>query len=235
MASEVRPGHASQAPGGGGRPPRALLARLVLPLILLLGIVGGLSFALSRGSSKPTLPAGAQQSAAGQGFFGTLALPSKPAPPIHLHNYLGQAVTLAEYRGKAVLVTFLYTDCPDVCPLITSNLRVALNMLGRRDSDVRVIAVSVDPRGDTPAAVARFLAEHGMTGRMQYLIGTAGELSRTWAAWGVGAKAEVGQPDLVAHSALVYGVSASGKLVTIYPATFEPHQIAHDVPKLAAG
>jgi protein SCO1/2 len=107
-------------------------------------------------------------------------------------------------------------------------------MLGRRSSQVQVIAVSVDPRGDTPAAVARFLADHGMTGKMQYLIGSAGELSRTWAAWGVGAKPEIGQPNLIAHSALVYGVGASGRLTTLYPASFAPSQIVHDVPKLAA-
>ena len=70
---------------------------------------------------------------------------------------------------------------------------------------------------------------------MQYLIGSAAELARTWAAWSVGSKPEVGQPDLVAHSALVYGISASGRLTTIYPATFEPSQIVHDVPRLAAG
>ena len=69
---------------------------------------------------------------------------------------------------------------------------------------------------------------------MQYLIGSAAELSPTWAAWNVGSEREVGQPDLVAHDALVYGISASGRLTTIYPATFEPSEIAHDVPKLAA-
>ena len=133
-----------------------------------------------------------------------------------------------------MLVTFLYTNCPDICPLIASNLRVALNMLGAQASKVQVIAVSVDPRGDTPAAVARFLHAHEMVGRMQYLIGSAAELSRTWAAWDVGATPEVGQPQLVAHSALVYGISASGRLTTIYPASFEPSEIAHDVPRLAA-
>ena len=96
--------------------------------------------------------------AAGDGFYGTLALPAKQAPPIHLRNYLGRPVTLSQYRGKAVLVTFLYANCPDICPLIASNLRVALNMLGRRDSEVQVIAVSVDPRGDTPANVAQLRA-----------------------------------------------------------------------------
>jgi cytochrome oxidase Cu insertion factor (SCO1/SenC/PrrC family) len=49
----------------------------------------------------------------------------------------------------------------------------------------------------------------------------------------VGSKREAGQPDLVAHSALVYGVSASGRLTTVYPATFAPEQIVHDVPRLA--
>jgi len=203
-------------------------------LAALLGIVAGLSFVLVRGPGKPALPGGAQQTAAGSGYYGTLALPAEQAPPIHLRNYLGRPVTLSEYRGKAVLVTFLYANCPTVCPLITSNLRVALNMLGRRDSEVQVIAVSVDPRGDTPANVARFVSEHGMTGRMQYLIGSAAELAPTWAAWHVGSSREVGQPDLVAHSALVYGISAGGRLTTIYPATFEPGEIAHDVPRLAA-
>ena len=75
---------------------------------------------------------------------------------------------------------------------------------------------------------------HQMTGRMQYLIGSAAKLGQTWSAWGVGATREADQPQLVAHSALVYGITASGRVRTIYPDSFEPAQIAHDVPKLAA-
>ncbi len=210
-------------------------AKVLPAMALLLVVVAGVSFALARGTSTPALPGSAQQSqTAGGGFFGTLALPSKQAPPIQLPNYLGKPVTLSAYRGKAVLVTFLYTHCPDVCPLIASNLRVALNLLGPRASDAQVIAISVDPRGDTPGSVARFLRVHEMTGRMQYLIGSAAQLARAWAAWSVGSTREVGKPDLVAHSALVYGISASGRLTTLYPDSFEPSQIAHDVPKLAA-
>jgi protein SCO1/2 len=215
-------------------PARALWTRLLPPLAVLIVLLGGLSFALFGGSSKPTLPDGAEQSPAGSGFWGTLARPSKSAPAIRLRNYLGRPVTLSEYRGKAVLVTFLYTNCPDVCPLIASNLRVAMNELGGQAAKAQIIAVSVDPRGDTPGAVARFLRAHEMLGRMQYLIGSPSQLARTWRAWSVGSSREVGQPNLVAHSALVYGVSGSGKLTTIYPASFEPAQIVHDVPKLAS-
>ena len=209
--------------------------KLALPLLALLALVAVLSALLFGGSKGSTLPGGARTTAPGEGYEGTLTLPPSQAPPIDLRNYQGQRVTLAQYRGKAVLVTFLYANCPDVCPLIASNLRVALNMLGSRASEAQVIAVSVDPRGDTPSAVARFVRSHEMAGRMQYLIGSAAELSRTWAAWKVGSKQEDGQPDLVAHDALVYGVSASGRLTTIYPSTFQPSEIAHDVPRLAAG
>jgi protein SCO1/2 len=216
------------------RVPRRSLLRLLLPALVLLALIGLLSFALLGGSNKPTLPGGAQQAAAGHGFYGTLALPVKRAPALQLHNYLGQPVDIDRYRGKAVLVTFLYTNCPDVCPLITANLHNALTQLGAQASRVQVIAVSVDPRGDTSRAVARFLAEHQMVGRMQYLIGSSAALSRTWKAWSVGSEREVGQPQLVAHSALVYGIDASGRLRTVYPSSFEPHQIVHDVPLLAA-
>ena len=175
-----------------------------------------------------------ESSAPGSGFDGTLALPAKAAPPIDLRNYLGRRVTLAQYRGKVVFVTFLYTHCPDICPLIASNLRVALNLLGKRAAGVQVIAISVDPRGDTPATVASFLQAHEMTGRMQYLIGSAAELGPTWAAWSVGSTREAGSPELVAHTALVYGISAKGTLTTLYPDSFAPEQIAHDVPVLAS-
>ena len=208
--------------------------KLILPLLVLLVLVSLLSFLLFSGSQKATLPGGASQGAPASGYLGTLTLPARQAPAIALRDYQGREVTLAQYRGKAVFVTFLYANCPDVCPLIASNLRVAMNLLGQRAKGAQLIAVSVDPKGDTPHAVARFVSSHELTGRIEYLIGSAAELARTWSAWSVGSQREVGQPNLVAHSALVYGVSAGGKLTTIYPASFEPSDIAHDERLLAA-
>lgn len=161
--------------------------------------------------------------------------PAAPAPPLTLRDYLGKPVNIASYRGKAVLVTFIYTHCPDVCPLITSNLRVAQALMGAAvAAKVQIIAVSVDPRGDTPKTVAKFLAQHEMTGRMQYLVGSASELAHVWKAWGVGSERDVKHPDFVEHSGLIYGITASGKRTTLYSASFRPADIAHDVPLLAA-
>ncbi|HWX43973.1 MAG TPA: SCO family protein, partial [Solirubrobacteraceae bacterium] len=162
-------------------------------------------------------------------------VPSKPAPGLSLRNYLGERVNVSSYRGRAVLVTFLYTHCPDVCPLITANLRVAQNLLGAGAGRAEIIAVSVDPRGDTPKTVGAFLKVHGMTGRMKYLIGTAHELGEVWKRWGVGSEADARNPELVDHSALVYGIDASGRLRTVYISNdWKPSEIAHDVPLLAS-
>jgi cytochrome oxidase Cu insertion factor (SCO1/SenC/PrrC family) len=110
---------------------------------------------------------------------------------------------------------------------------VARQQLGPEKSKVQIVAVSVDPRGDKPSSVARFLDQRRMTGQMQYLVGSARQLAPVWKAWNVGSQQDSTNPEFVAHSALVYGVSGSGKLMTIYPANFKPADIVHDVPKLA--
>ncbi len=207
--------------------------RMILPLVVILVIAGGFAVILQSTSSTP-LPDGAQRSNSA-GLEGPRFPSLSPAPPLALRNYLGQRVNIDQYRGKAVLVTFLYTHCPDVCPLIAANLRVAQNLMGAKTAaKAQIIAVSVDPHGDNPQTVAAFLKVHGMTGRMQYLIGSARELGRVWEAWGVGSQQDAQQPELVNHTALIYGISASGKRTTIYPANFKPSEIAHDVPLLAS-
>jgi protein SCO1 len=224
------------APEGGPRRGR-LDRRMVLPLLVILVIAGVFAVLFqSTSHNSQALPGGAH-SAPSTSFAGGEISPPKPAPGLSLHNYLGGArVNLDQYRGKAVLVTFLYTHCPDICPLITANLRIAQRLMGPRvDSKVQIIAVSVDPRGDTPQTVAAFLKVHGMTGRMKYLIGSARELGAVWQKWGVGSEADAQQPDFINHSALVYGIDASGRLRTIYVGdSWKPKEIAHDVPLLAA-
>lgn len=228
-AAEVQPPARPDA-----HPARRLGLRLVLPLLAMLLLVGALAFVLIPGSSKARLPGAVAQTAASNGYRGAVASPSRAAPSTDLPNYLGHRVSLSQYRGKALLVTFLYTHCPDVCPLITANLRVMQGQLGTRASRVQIVAISVDPRGDTPRAVGGFLRAHDMTGRMQYLVGSARQLGPVWASWYVGTQRDAGHPELVAHSAFVYGITASGRLATLYPANFSPADMAHDVPLLAA-
>jgi protein SCO1/2 len=202
------------------RPSAALL--LVALSVLVAGCGG------STGATVKHQPAATDNSR----FSGGEATTPEPAPPLELHDSLGHLVNLREYRGKAVLVTFIYTHCPDVCPLIVSHLKTAQALLGPKANGLQIVAVSTDPRGDTPKTVAAFLKAHGMTGRMEYLIGNRGELGRVWKGWNIVTRPAKAGRDLVGHSALVYGIGADGKITTLYPANFNPSQLVHDVPLL---
>ena len=119
---------------------------------------------------------------------------------------------------------------------MVGNLHTAQAQLGPEAQKLQIIAVSVDPRGDTPRTVRAFLRKHRMTGRMEYLLGSHPQLEKVWRAWDILAKPSVGtgSPDKIEHSELVYGISASGKITTSYSHDFLPNQIVHDVPILAS-
>ncbi len=198
----------------------------ILPLVATALVIAGCG---GSGSGSHTTSTGAE-------FAGTKATPTKPAPPLKLEDSLGRPVNIEDYRGNAVLVTFIYDHCPDICPLIVGNLHTAQNELRSEANQLQIIAVSVDPKGDTPKTVNAFLKEHQMTGRMEYLIGPRPQLERVWRDWHIVSKATPtkNSPAAVEHSALIYGVSGSGELTTLYPANFKPAQIVHDVPILAS-
>jgi protein SCO1 len=192
-----------------------------LGLLLLVAVLAGC------GSSK----AAQTTTAPKQRFAGGELTPPKTAPPIALHDANGTPVTLAAQRGRYVLVTFIYTHCPDVCPLITKNLNAALRVIGpSARKQVRVLAVSVDPVGDTPKAVKAYAREKHLFPQFQYLIGTRAELRRVWKAWHV--LAVETKPDLVDHVAYTALIDTNGKERVLYDSSFHATQVVHDLRAL---
>jgi protein SCO1 len=192
-----------------------------LGLLLLVAVLAGC------GSSK----AAQTTTAPKQRFAGGELTPPKTAPPIALHDANGTPVTLAAQRGRYVLVTFIYTHCPDVCPLITKNLNAALRVIGpSARKQVRVLAVSVDPVGDTPKAVKAYAREKHLFPQFQYLIGTRAELRRVWKAWHV--LAVETKPDLVDHVAYTALIDANGKERVLYDSSVHATQVVHDLQAL---
>jgi protein SCO1/2 len=209
---------------------RVLVA--LLPLALLVGIASGCG---SSGSSPTTATSTTSGVSTTSGFDAPLA-PVKPvaAPAFTLNNQFGKPVSLADYRGKAVLLTFLYVDCPDVCPLITAALRTTTDKLGANAKDVQVVAVSVDPVGDTPKAVRKYLAARGVLHRFQYLVGTKRQLTAVWAKYHIAAEPDAKLKRQVGHTGIVIGIDAGGKERTYYPSDpLKPSWMVHDVPLLA--
>jgi protein SCO1 len=163
-------------------------------------------------------------------FAGGELSPPQSTPNFTLTDQSGQKVSMADQRGKLVLLTFLYTNCPDVCPLITQNLNQALQMLGAKRDDVRVLAVSVDPEGDTPKAVDAYAKAHHLLPEFHYLIGTREELTEVWRKYDVAAVAS--DPELVDHTAYTMLVDENGDGRVIYDSGVKAKDVVHDVDEL---
>ena len=163
-------------------------------------------------------------------YSGGTVSPVKAAPELGLRTWDGRRVRMADYAGKAVLVTFVYVNCPDICPLIVDNLVRVKDRLGPAGKRLRIVAVSVDPVGDTPAAVKRFLTAHRAAKDVDYLIGSPDALAAVWARWGIGARAAKDDPSLIEHSGVIWGVDRRGRRATFYPASgFDVADIESDV------
>ena len=120
----------------------------------------------------------------------------------------GRTVTLSAQRGQVVALTFLYTTCPDVCPLTATRFKAAQAELGGDVSRVTFVAVSVDPDRDTPKAVQDFSTAHGLASNWYYLVGGRAQLSPVWAAYGIGVQAG---STTVTHNDAVYLIDARGR------------------------
>lgn len=160
-------------------------------------------------------------------FAGAELPTATPAPEIVLRDAYGRPLRLSEQRGKYVVLTFLYTHCPDVCPLIASNLNTALRTLGPRRSDVRVLAVSVDPKGDTPAAVRQYARRMRLLPQFRFLIGTRPQLRRVWRDYHVLAVSR--NKELVDHVAYTALVDRQGRRRVLYDANVRARQVVHDL------
>lgn len=152
-----------------------------------------------------------------------------PAPRFTLAQARGGRLSTASLEGNPYLVTFLYTDCPDVCPLIAHEVKQALEDLGPRGDQVTAIAVSADPIADTPQAVRAWLKRNSMPTNFRYLVGTEDELQPVWKAHFAAPQAH-DNPNS-AHSASIWLVDRRGRWRTKFSggAPVPPADIAHDL------
>lgn len=161
----------------------------------------------------------------------------RAAPPIRLRDADGALVDTDTLAGTPYAVTFIFSECPDVCPLIAQELKLALEQIDAREGaeDVEVLMVSVDPRGDTPEAARRFLERNRLPANMRFLVGSQAELSPVWSDYFVGPQ----DPDRRAvstHSAAIWLVDGTGAWRGRYSAGIPvaPEDLAHDLAALAA-
>jgi protein SCO1 len=156
--------------------PRLVLTAVstILAIALVLAIVLG-----GGHSSSPSTPSANHN----DNFNGAAFPPGVLAHNFTLTNQRGQRVSLSAYRGKVVVLAFLFSGCR-TCVLVANQVRGALDE-AETTSGVATIFVSTDPHADTRASVSRFLSETSLSGHVEYLSGTPQELQPIWKAYAI--------------------------------------------------
>jgi protein SCO1/2 len=140
----------------------------------------------------------------------------------------GAAVTGAAYRGKVVALYFGYTDCPDVCPTTLSDLTRILEQV--KSPDVRVLFVSVDPKRDTPMALAHYAA--AFSSQMDGLRGGDEALAELARRYRVAYSVDPGPPYIVMHANAVFFFDKEGRARLVTTDTSNTAAMAEDVTRL---
>ena len=198
------------------------IAAISLPAAVLSATVG-------RSSSDSHAPAAIVEdldSKSPKSPFKGAVRPITPPAEFALHDQDGALVRLADLRGKVVVLSPMYTTCQTTCPLVAQQIRGAIDDLpaGER-SQVRALAVSVDPNNDTPGRARRFLTTRGVRGYLDFLLGSWAELQPVWKAYGF-ARQTAGRE----HNSYVVLLDKRGRQRVGFPVDFlTPEGLAHDI------
>ena len=199
----------------------------LLAILAVAGVAVALTIGGSSASQEPRKLANSEFHAEG------VLSPPRPAPALALRNYLGQPVNIASYRGKAVLVTFLYTHCPDVCPLTMAHLHVVMQKLGKRADDARILFVSVDPGRDTPAILHAYVNAFdshavGLTGKPRAVEAL---VKRYRSAFTREPASKDGNYE-VSHSSAIYVFDRDGNPRVLFTPAGKQDDLVHDLQLL---
>ncbi|MEN0653488.1 MULTISPECIES: SCO family protein [Hyphobacterium] len=151
--------------------------------------------------------------------------------PFTLVNQDGETVTDADFRGKAMLIYFGFTYCPDICPFSLQTMDAALAQLSAADrARVQPILISVDPRRDTSEALATYVQSDAFPDGLVGLTGTPEQIAQVTQEYRViYRETEEGQEDdsyLVDHTSFIYLMDFEGEFVTVFSHGHTPQAIA---------
>ncbi|HKY59798.1 MAG TPA: SCO family protein [Gemmatimonadota bacterium] len=202
----------------------------LLPLLLAALLLPGCGEAPEAGGREPgAVPA----------FRGRVLGEAIPRPDFTLLDTAGEPYDfLEETRGKAALLFFGYTHCPDVCPIHMGNIAAVLKDLGyERRRRVEVVFVSTDPERDTPERIRSWLDRFDPA-----FVGLRGSRARVDSIQrSLGLPPSVLEPKAadggyaVGHAAQVLAFPPDGPARVVYPFGTRQADWAHDLPLLVSG
>jgi len=152
-----------------------------------------------------------------------------------LKDHHGQPKTLSDYRGKAVLIFFGYTFCPDICPTSLARFAEVMKQMGRDADQVQVLFVTLDPERDTPKKLAAYVTWFSPS-----FVGLYGDLPATQAAanefkiFFAKSKGSAGMGYAIDHTAGAYVLDPKGRLRLFVKDSASVEAIVSDLRRLVA-
>jgi protein SCO1/2 len=190
-------------------------ASLALAGVLVLG-VASLGYAQTTAQSKAESTRLMSELMSGKGQVGG---------PFTLLDHAGKKRSLAEFKGKVVLIYFGYMFCPDICPTDLSNLALLLKRLGKDGDQVQTIFITLDPARDTPELIGKYVQHFdkrilGLRGTEQQTKQVATQYKTFYEK--VSLK---GNQYVIDHTAFTYIVNRAGKYLAFFPPGTSPERM----------
>jgi cytochrome oxidase Cu insertion factor (SCO1/SenC/PrrC family) len=183
-----------------------------LAVIAALAVAGCSSAGSQAAGQPPVNPANAAAMENPNLDLGT-SLGDKPAPDVKLVNQFGQPMSLSQFRGRVVMLSFEDSECTTVCPLTTQSMVLAKEMLGKAGSSVQLLGVDANPDAIKVSDVMDYSRVHGMINQWDFLTGSLAQLKSAWKAYDVAVQIQSGQID---HTPALYVIDQQGRLQKVY-------------------
>jgi cytochrome oxidase Cu insertion factor (SCO1/SenC/PrrC family) len=196
-------------------------ARVALCAAAVLGVLAGAAGCSSGSGSGAGSGMGASSPAAAANAAGMYnpnldlgsSLGSRPAPDFRLTNQFGQPMSLSQFRGKVVMLSFEDSECTTVCPLTTQSMLEAKQLLGAAGDKVQLLGVDANPDATKVADVLAYSRAHGMVNQWDFLTGSLPQLKSTWRAYDIAVQIEQGQID---HTPALFVIDQQGRERKLY-------------------
>ena len=188
------------------------------------------------GFAMPALAACGDKLAGTQpGFHSTDITGAEFARRLEMPDVDGRPRTLADWKGKVVVVFFGYTHCPDVCPATLAEMAALRKSLGSEGSKLETVFVTLDPKRDTPELLKSYVANFGPG--MTALRGSPEQTAaaaREFKVFYEEVPGKQGGSYTLDHSAASFVFDGAGRVRLYVPYGGEPKDLAADLKQLIA-
>ncbi|MCP5102933.1 MAG: SCO family protein [bacterium] len=150
-------------------------------------------------------------------------LKPKKAFDFNLTNMGKTSTALNDFKGKVVLVGFLYTSCPDVCGILTMHFRkIQEEFKDVLEKDLSLVLITTDPKRDNPERLTTYTK--GFGGKWHFLTGTEEQLKKTWKEYKVFVRPKE-EADIVYHTYMIALIDREGYIRYRYVGLVDPKEV----------